>query len=139
MSDQVLTAIVTTVGSIVVAIITVIVKSRLDRKFDAKKKDDEESITENDLEDMVEVQLWLDNFRAKYEFERAGIFQFHNGGKFFKGKSMKKFSMTFESTEPGYEKIKRINQNVLASEYPEWISMMLKKRAFDLTVDELNP
>lgn len=139
MSDQVLTAIVTTVGSIVVAIITVIVKSSLDRKFDAKKKDDEETITANDLEDMVEVQMWLDNFRAKYEFERAGIFQFHNGGKFFKGKSMKKFSMTFESTEPGYEKIKRINQNVLASEYPEWISMMLKKRAFALTVDELNP
>jgi len=138
MSDQVLTTLITTFGSIAVAVITVIVKSKLDKSAESKKKDAEEAITENDLEEMMEIQIWLDGFRENYEFERAGIFQFHNGGKFFKGKSMKKFSMTYESTEPGYEKIKRYNQNVLASEFPEWISIMLKKKAFALTVEELN-
>ena len=47
---------------------------------------------ESDLEEMVLIHDWLEQFRAKHKFERAAIFQFHNGGKFFQGKSMKKFS-----------------------------------------------
>lgn len=139
METSVVTSIITALGSITVALITVVVKTRLDAKRAKVDKEREEVIDEAGVEEMVQVQDWLHEFRERYEFDRAGIFQFHNGGKFFQGKSMKKFSMTYESSAPGYEKIKRTQQNVLASEYPQWISNMLKKKCFANIVSELDP
>jgi hypothetical protein len=136
---SIISTIITTFGSIIVALITVVVKTKLDARKAKTEKEKEEVIDEAGVEEMVLVQDWLHDFRQKYEFDRVGIFQFHNGGKFFQGKSMKKFSMTYESVAPGYEKIKRTQQNVLASEYPQWISNMLKKKCFANIVSELDP
>ena len=138
MEASVAQAIITTAGSIVVAIITVVVKSHLDNRKAVAAKEKEEVIKESDLEEMVLVQEWLEDFREKHGFDRASIFQFHNGGKFFQGKSMKKFSMTYEAVAPGYEKTKRDQQNVLASEYPRWISEMLKKDCFATLSEDLD-
>jgi hypothetical protein len=129
--------IITTLGTITVAIITVVVKDSLDKRKQAMTKEKEEVITSEDMGSMLIVQEWLEDFRSKYDFERASIFQFHNGGKFFQGKSMKKFSMTYEVTAPGYEKVKRTYQNILASEYPRWITNMLEKKCFSTLVDDL--
>lgn len=139
MDTAIVTSIITALGSITVALITVVVKTWLDNRRVKADKEKEELIDEAGVEDMVLVQDWLNDFRKKYEFDRVGIFQFHNGGKFFQGKSMKKFSMTYESVAPGYEKIKRTQQNVLASEYPQWISNMLKRKCFANIVSELDP
>jgi hypothetical protein len=139
MEASVAQAIITTAGSIVVAIITVVVKSHLDNRKAVAAKEKEEVIKESDLEEMVLVQEWLEDFREKHGFDRASIFQFHNGGKFFQGKSMKKFSMTYEAVAPGYEKIKRSQQNVLTSEYPRWISTMMKKKCFANLTEEMEP
>ena len=139
MDTSIISTIITTFGSIIVALITVVVKTKLDARKAKTEKEKEEVIDEAGVEEMVLVQDWLHDFRQKYEFDRVGIFQFHNGGKFFQGKSMKKFSMTYESVAPGYEKIKRTQQNVLASEYPQWISNMLKKKCFANIVSELDP
>jgi len=139
METSVVTSIITALGSITVALITVVVKNWLDAKRAKADKEREEVIDEAGVEEMVLVHDWLNEFRKKYEFDRVGIFQFHNGGKFFQGKSMKKFSMTYESVAPGYEKIKRAQQNVLASEYPQWISTMLKKKCFANLVSEIDP
>ena len=138
MDSAIISTIITTLGSITVALITVVVKTWIDTKKAKADKEREEVIDEAGVEEMVLVQDWLNEFRNKYEFDRVGIFQFHNGGKFFQGKSMKKFSMTYESVAPGYEKIKRTQQNVLASEYPQWISSMLKKKCFASIVTELD-
>jgi len=139
METSVVTSIITALGSITVALITVVVKNWLDAKRAKTEKEREEVIDEAGVEEMVLVQDWLNEFRKKYEFDRVGIFQFHNGGKFFQGKSMKKFSMTYESVAPGYEKIKRTQQNFLASEYPQWISTMLQKKCFANLVSEIDP
>jgi hypothetical protein len=130
MSIELIQTVVTTVGTIVVALITVVVKTKLDQRFALKNAKKEEHISESDINDMVLVQEWLEGFRAKYEFERASIFQFHNGGKFFQGRSMKKFSMTYEAVAPGFEKIKRFQQNILTSEYPRWVNRMLSDKCF---------
>jgi hypothetical protein len=130
---------IATIGSVLVALITVVVKGKLDARKQKSDKEKEEAIDECDLEEMVTVQDWLEEFRDRYDFARAAIFQFHNGGKFFQGKSMKKFSMTYESVAPGYEKIKRSQQNILASEYPRWIGMMMKSKCFSNIVDEMSP
>ena len=67
----------------------------------------------NDLEkrkkefhDALEVQELINNslnqLQARYNLDRVWIAQFHNGGNFWPGnKSMKKMSVTFESTAPG--------------------------------------
>jgi hypothetical protein len=139
MSDSVLVAIITGLSSITVAVITVIIKNWLDQRKALLTKEKEETLQESDLEEMVLIHDWLEQFRERYDFERTAIFQFHNGGKFFQGKSMKKFSMTYEAVAPGYEKIKRTQQNILASEYPKWISTMLKKKCFANLAEEMDP
>ena len=138
MSDSIIIAIIAGTSSITVAIITVVIKDWLDRKKKSNEVVKEEKMTEEELGLMVIVQEWLDTFRERNNFERAAIYQFHNGGKFFQGKSMKKMSMTYESTAPGYEKTKRFSQNILASEYPWWVSKMVKSRCFETRTDDLN-
>lgn len=139
MDSPIVTTLITTLGSIIVAVITVIVKTAMDTKKAKVCKEKEEAINEVDLEEMIILQDWLEAIRDKYGFDRSAIFQFHNGGKFFQGRSMKKFSMTYEAVAPGYEKTKRSHQNVLCSEYPKWISMMISKKCFANLVSELEP
>jgi len=130
MSAEIIQTLITTVGTILVALITVVVKTKLDYRLAQNKKKVDEAINETDAFEMLAIQEWLNNFRINYDFERASIFQFHNGGKFFHGKSMKKFSMTYESVAPGYEKLKRLQQNILTSEYPQWVTRMLSDKCF---------
>jgi hypothetical protein len=137
MDTELLKAVITAAGSIVAALITVMVKNNYDNRKAKNAKEKEENIEESDIEEMIQVQEWLDGLREKHQFDRASIFQFHNGGKYFQGRSMKKFSMTYESVAPGYEKTKRDHQNILASEYPRWISTMLKKECFSTLSEDL--
>jgi hypothetical protein len=123
----VIVAVVSGLSSIVVALITVIVKTRIDQKSAKKKAEEDESIQEKDLGEMVAVQEFVDELRIENMFDRVSICQFHNGGKFLNGRSMKKFSMTYESVAPGIEKLKRKYQNVLVSEFPHLFSGMLKE------------
>lgn len=118
---------ITGCSSIVVAIITVWVKSNMDSAREEKKKHDEESVKTEDLGEMIYINDFLEQIRAEYNFDRVSICQFHNGGKFFNGKSMKKFSMTYETTAPGIEKLKRKYQNILVSEFPRLFSALLEK------------
>ena len=127
MEPNVLVALITSLTSITVAIITVVVKDWLDKKKVADKAAKEECVKHEDLDNMMYVQEFLESLRAEYHFDRAGVCQFHNGGRFFKGHSMKKFSMSFETTKPGIEKIKRSVQNVMVSEYPHLVNGLLSE------------
>lgn len=138
MSAEVIQTLITSVGTICVALITVVVKTKLDYRLAQKRKKEEEAINEVDAFEMIAIQEWLDTFRTGYNFERASILQFHNGGKFFHGKSMKKFSMTYESVAPGYEKLKRVQQNILTSEYPKWVTRMLSDKCFVTNIDDVD-
>jgi hypothetical protein len=126
MSDGVVIAIISSVTSIIVAIITVIVKGIIDKKKVEESSKSEECVREDSLGNMIYIQEFIENLRIEYKFDRIGICQFHNGGKFFSGHSMKKFSMTYETCAPGIEKIKRNYQNIMVSEFPHLISGLLK-------------
>ena len=127
---------ITGLSSIIVALITVWLKTYLDARRDEKKKHEDECIHQEDLGEMVYVQEYLERMREDYDFDRVSICQFHNGGKFFNGRSMKKFTMTYESVAPGIEKVKRKYQNILVSEFPKMVSALLEKDFF--IVDEYN-
>ena len=126
MTESVLISIITAATSIIVAIITVIVKSWIDVRAAERKAHREETIQLEDIGEMVYVHEFIEDLRAEYDFDRVSICQFHNGGKFLNGRSMKKFSMTYETAAPGIEKIKRKYQNVLVSEFPKMFAAILK-------------
>ena len=113
MGDGLLISIISGVTSISVAIITVVVKTWLDIRSAKLKSDLEELIGEEDLGKMIAVNDFIEDMRQRYGFDRVSICQFHNGGKFLNGKSMKKFSMTYEMASPGIEKIKRDRKSVV--------------------------
>jgi len=125
MSDGVLIAIISSVTSVIIAFLTVVVKTWMDNKKLQKKTETDETMKCEDVGDMMYVQEYLENLRKEYQFDRVGICQFHNGGKFFKGHSMKKFTMSYEATAPGIEKIKRNNQNIMVSEFPHLVNGLL--------------
>ena len=70
---------------------------RKDKELEKRKKDFQYALETQDL-----INTSLNNLQSKYNLDRLWIAQFHNGGNFWPGnKSMKKMSMTFESTAPG--------------------------------------
>ena len=125
MSDGVLIAIISSITSLIIAFLTVVVKTWMDNKKLQKKVESDECMKTEDIGDMMYVQEFLENLRKEFHFDRVGICQFHNGGKFFKGHSMKKFSMSYESTAPGIEKVKRNIQNIMVSEFPHLVNGLL--------------
>jgi hypothetical protein len=125
MSDGVLIAIISSITSLIIAFLTVVVKTWMDNKKQQKKAESDECMKTEDIGDMMYVQEFLENLRKEFHFDRVGICQFHNGGKFFKGHSMKKFSMSYESTAPGIEKVKRNIQNIMVSEFPHLVNGLL--------------
>jgi hypothetical protein len=130
MSESVLISIISGVTSITMAIITVVIKTWLDGRNAAKKAAEDETIHAEDLGEMIYIQEYVEKLRDEFQFDRVAICQFHNGGKFFNGRSMKKFSMTYEATALGIEKIKRNYQNVLVSEFPKMVAAILEKDFF---------
>lgn len=133
MSDGVLIAIISSITSLIIAFLTVVVKTWMDNRKLLKKVESDECMKTEDIGDMMYVQEFLEILRAEYLFDRIGVCQFHNGGKFFKGHSMKKFSMSYEVTSLGIEKIKRNFQNIMVSEFPHLVNGLLKEDSIVLT------
>ena len=115
---EVLQIIITGIFSIIVAFGTVWIKHFLDAQKKSNDEEDYERISQSDIDSMLEVQDFLNEFRAKWCIDRVGVFQFHNGGKFFHGVPMKKYSQTFESVSNGVSKSKEHNQSVFVTEHP---------------------
>lgn len=69
------------------------------RTKEMKKKNDD-FISAIETQELINKSL--NTLQEKYGLDRIWIAQFHNGGNFYPGnKSMKKMSVTFESTAPG--------------------------------------
>ena len=139
MSDAVTISMISGLSSVMIAIITVVVKNWLDSRAAQHKAENEEAIKSTDVGEMLYMYEFIERFRDEYEFDRVSVSQFHNGGKFFNGRSMKKFSMTYEATAPGIAKIKREYQNLLVSEFPKMFHCMFEQECLfmlDATCDE---
>ena len=63
------------------------------------------------------VHEFLTELRVKLSADRAVIIQFHNGGSFLDGSSMKKFSSTHESCSVGVSETANMRSGLLASNY----------------------
>ena len=128
--------IITGIFSVVVAFGTVWLKHYLDNKKKATDEENYERISQQDIDSMLEVQEFLEDFREKWGFDRVGIFQFHNGGKFFHGIPMKKYSQTFESVSHGVSKSKEHNQGVFVTEHPSLMKHLSEKEFFHVDAED---
>lgn len=128
--------IITGIFSVVVAFGTVWLKHYLDNKKKATDEENYERISQQDIDSMLEVQEFLEDFREKWGFDRVGIFQFHNGGKFFHGIPMKKYSQTFESVSHGVSKSKEHNQGVFVTEHPSLMKHLSEEEFFNVDAED---
>lgn len=133
---ELLQIIITGVFSVIVAFGTVWVKHFLDAKKKVTDEETHERISQQDIDSMLEVQEFLENFREKWNFDRVGIFQFHNGGKFFHGVPMKKYSQTFESVSHGVSKSKEHNQSVFVTEHPSLMKNLSEEEFFCVDAED---
>ena len=107
---ELLQIIVTGLFSTIVALGSIWLKHYLDQRKKNSEESQYERISQQDVDSMLEIQNFIDSFRELWNLDRVGIFQFHNGGKFFHGVPMKKYSQTFESVSHGVSKSKEHNQ-----------------------------
>lgn len=133
---EILQIIITGIFSVVVAFGTVWLKHFLDDKKKSTDEENYERISQNDIDSMLEVQEFLESFRIKWELDRVGVFQFHNGGKFFHGIPMKKYSQTFEAVAHGVSKSKEHNQNVFVTEHPSLMKHLSEKDFFYIDAED---
>lgn len=72
------------------------------------------------------IHEFLTEIRVKMGADRACILQFHNGGKYLDGSSVKKFSLTHESCMVGVSESMSLRQNIPASTFVEALEHLSK-------------
>ena len=136
MDSTLITTLISGSFSVIVAFGTIVLKNYLDEIRAKKLKERSESITTEDVSSMMEIQEFLNELIEKWSIDRGAIYQFHNGGKFFNGVSMKKYSLTHESTAPGIAKVKEASQNVFVTEHPVMMKLISENVIFSLEVED---
>ena len=70
----------------------------------------------------------LDELRENVGASRACIYQFHNGGEYYTGRSMQKFSMTYETVSNGISRNIKERQGIPVSACNETLRKLIKDR-----------
>jgi len=109
---------------IVGPILYLLIDRYLSKQKDKKKDKLRESIIEGNLIDDELISI-----KEEYKSDRVWISQFHNGGNFYPtGKSIQKFSIFYEVTNPGVSSISHVFSNIPCSLYPKAFQHMMEKR-----------
>ena len=135
---EILQIIIAGVFSLTVGLGSVWLKHVLDTKKKTYDDINHETITSSDIDTIVEIQKYLDCFKKRWDLDRLGIFQFHNGGKFFFGVSMKKYSQSFESLGNGIIGVKSTNQSILVTDHPPLMQALNENEFFVIDPDIKN-
>ena len=102
-------------------VIGVIKKKNIFPKFGKEKQEDK------NREAHSRVHESLTELRVLVHASRSLIFQFHNGGKFADGTSIKRFSITHESCANTIPSMMLESQDVLLTRYIEMVDILDKK------------
>ena len=109
---------------IVGPILYLIIGRKLSKQKEKKEDKLRESIIEGNLIDDELIKI-----REEYNSDRVWISQFHNGGNFYPtGKSIQKFSIFYEVTNPGVSSISHVFSNIPCSLYPKAFQHMMEKK-----------
>jgi hypothetical protein len=72
----------------------------------------------------TKIHEYLTELRVKGDAARAQVMQFHNGGKFLDGASMKRVSLTHESCRSGVSETRRERQDVILTMFGEMLEII---------------
>lgn len=72
----------------------------------------------------TKVHEHLTELRVRADAGRAQVVQFHNGGKFIDGSSMKRFSLTHESCRSGVSETRHTRQDVILTMFGEMLEIV---------------
>lgn len=85
----------------------------------------------------TQVHETLTELRILVRSSRTLVFQFHNGGKFADGSSIKRFSVTHESCGMGVQSMLLESQDVLVTRYKELIDCLENQENEIIKVSDL--
>lgn len=104
----------------------------LKNKMEYKKKECLETIAKSGLN----VYQALDFIINETSADRAYVFEFHNGEKFFSGRGQQKFSCTYETVRPGVSAECLASQSHRISNFNKYIkSLITEGESFSLNVE----
>ena len=83
------------------------------------------------------IHEYLTELRVVLDGCRTLVCHFHNGGEFLDGTSMKKFSLTHESTNPGVSDVRLDSQDVLLTLYVELLEHVVRNEPKPVMVNSL--
>ena len=83
------------------------------------------------------IHEYLTELRVVLDSCRTLVCHFHNGGEFLDGTSMKKFSLTHESTNPGVSQVRLDSQDVLLTLYVEMLEHLVRNEPRPVMVTDL--
>ena len=123
MTTDVWVPIICTVVGVIGTLLTIKYRHKLDREK-MEQKCPVETAVGKDTELMVKVEDLLLVSGA----DRCSIYQFHNGGEYYTGRSMQKLSMTYESVKPGISNLLINRQNIPVSACNATLAPMISDR-----------
>lgn len=84
-----------------------------------------------------QVHETLTELRLLVRCSRSMVFQFHNGGRFADGSSIKRFSITHESCGTGVQSMMLESQDVLVTRYRELVDILDNRHNEIIKVSDL--
>lgn len=117
------------ISGIIIPILAIFIKHRLDLIKEAKKNKQEDKLS-NEILISNTITNRLEILKTEYKADRIWVTQFHNGGSYYPtNKSIQKFSMFYEVVELDVESIKMLFQNIPVSLFSASNKMLLENNS----------
>jgi hypothetical protein len=130
---QIVITVITSISSVVVALITA---GYIRKKDDKNKEEKSKRLLIDQIQKDELIHATLREIRRKYNSDRVFITQFHNGGTFYTNSPMQKASITYERCSDGLQRISNKFQNYLVSNLSWYAAKVLKQEAFFYDIEE---
>lgn len=121
-----LLGVLTTLLGIIGTLVAIWLKYYLERK----KKQEEQCPVHCAVEDNDEILSRLEEIKQEIGADRVSIFQFHNGGEYYSGKSMQKLSCSYEVVSPGVARLQLAIQNIPVSACHATLQRLIENKEF---------
>ena len=103
-----------------------------------RKKHEDVCIVNRTITEIDEMSYRLDELKDEINADRISIMSFHNGGEYYSGKSMQKFSCSYEVVNPGISRSLLDLQNIPVAACLPTLRTLIRNKEFhcdDVTAD----
>lgn len=133
--ENIVVTIISTFGSIVIALITAgFFKEWWDKRKETKSR--KKLIKQIEKDELI--HFTLKEIKNQYHADRVSLIQFHNGGTFYTNSPMQKASMTFERSNDGLERMAPHLQNFFVSHYTAFIKSSIDGNMFFVDLNDMD-